>query len=101
MTNLIVPIFCAIFSSVGFWTFINNIYQDRREKKSAERKALLGLLHEKLVDKVAEYQTRGGITQQEYTDLHKYIYDPYKELGGNGTGDRLMQDVDNLPIIVR
>lgn len=97
--NIVIPIFCAIFSSVGFWTFVNNIYQDQREKKSAERKALLGLLHEKLVEKVAEYQARQAITQQEYSDLHKYIYDPYKELGGNGTGEKLIKEVDKLHII--
>ena len=101
MSNLVIPIFCAIFSSVGFWTFVNNIYQDHREKESAERKALLGLLHEKLCDKVAEYQARGEITQQEYRDLHKFIYDPYKELGGNGTGDKMMKAVEDIPVVVK
>ena len=98
--DVMVTIFCAIFSSLGFWTFVNNVYQNHREKKSAERKALLGLLHETIVERSAEYMARQGITQQEYNDLHTYIYDPYKELGGNGTGEKLMEEVEKLPIVM-
>lgn len=98
-SEILVAIFCAIFSSVGFWTFVNNVYQNAREKKSAERKALLGLLHEKLAERAETYMQRNGITRQEYEDFNKYIYEPYKELGGNGTGQRLKEEIDKLRIV--
>lgn len=98
-SEILVAIFCAIFSSVGFWTFVNNVYQNMREKKSAERKALLGLLHEKLAERAETFMTRNGITRQEYEDFNKYIYEPYKELGGNGTGQRLKEEIDKLRIV--
>lgn len=98
-SEVFVAIFCAIFSSVGFWTFVNNVYQNLREKKSAERKALLGLLHEKIAERAATYIERKYITRQEYEDFHTYIYEPYKELGGNGTGQRLKEEIDRLRIV--
>lgn len=97
--DMMVTIFCAIFSSVGFWTFVNNVYQSIREKESAERKALLGLLHEKLSERAAVFINRGSITTGEYEDFIKYVYDPYVGLGGNGTGERLKQEVDKLRMV--
>lgn len=36
-----------------------------------------------------------------YENLYDYIYLPYKALGGNGTAEKVMKDVDNLPIITK
>ncbi len=98
-TEIVVTIICAIFSSVGFWTFINNVYQNAREKQSAERKALLGLLHEKLSERASFFIARGAITTSEYDDFIRYVYDPYVGLGGNGTGEKLKKEVDNLRMV--
>lgn len=98
-TEIIMTIICAIFSSVGFWTFVNNVYQNIRERESAERKALLGLLHEKLAERASMLISRGAITRQEYEDFIKYIYDPYVGLGGNGTGEKLKKEVDDLRLV--
>lgn len=98
-SEIMVTIICAIFSSVGFWTFVNNVYQNMRDKKSAERKALLGLLHEKLAERASFYIARGAITRSEYEDLIKYVYEPYVGLGGNGTGEKLKREVDELRMV--
>ena len=98
-TEIIMTIICAIFSSVGFWTFVNNVYQNIRESESAERKALLGLLHEKLAERASMFISRGAITRQEYEDFITYIYDPYVGLGGNGTGEKLKKEVDDLRLV--
>lgn len=45
-----------------------------------------------------EYIERGWITQDEYENLHDYLYVPYKENDGNGSGDRVMAEVQKLPI---
>ena len=47
------------------------------------------------------YIQRGGITKDEYENLYDYIYLPYKALGGNGTAEKVMEDVKNLPIITQ
>lgn len=45
-----------------------------------------------------EYIKRGWITKDEYEDLRDYLYKPYKELGGNGSAERIMLEVDKLEI---
>lgn len=98
-SEMIITILCAIFSSVGFWTFVNNVYQDRREKKSVERKALLGLLHEKVMERATYFISKGSMTRSEHEDFLRYVYEPYVALGGNGTGETLKKQVDELKII--
>lgn len=98
-TEIMVTIICAIFSSVGFWTFINNVYQNLREKESAERKALLGLLHEKVKSEANAFIAQGSITSSDYEDFVRYVYEPYVGLGGNGTGEKLKREVDRLKIV--
>ena len=98
-SEIMVTIICAIFSSVGFWTFVNNVYQNLRDKKSAERKALLGLLHEKLSERAGFFISRGAITRSEYEDFITYVYEPYVGLGGNGTGEKLKKEVDELRMV--
>lgn len=45
------------------------------------------------------YINRGQITKGEYEDLYKYYYEPYKKMGGNGTAERLMREIDKLKIV--
>ena len=45
-----------------------------------------------------QYVDRGYVTQDEYENLRTYLYDPYKKLGGNGSAERVMKEVDKLPI---
>lgn len=40
----------------------------------------------------------GYITQDEYENLHDYLYEPYLELGGNGTAKKVMAEVERLPL---
>lgn len=89
----------AMFASTGFWTLVNNIYQDKKKPKDTpERRALLGLLHENIMDKCRFFIERGYISVEEYEDLQHYIYEPYRELGGNGTGERALSEVNKLPL---
>ena len=66
------------------------------DRRSAERAALLGLLHEKLVAQCEVYLDKGYISEGQYRDLDEYIYQPYKNLGGNGTGEEYMKRVQAL-----
>ena len=94
--EMITAIVLAVFASTGFWTLVNNIYTRKADRKSVERKALLGLLHEQLVNKCEYYLNQGWISLQDYEDLRKYIFEPYQGLGGNGTGEALFNKVTNL-----
>ena len=85
-----------IFASTGFWTFV----QHWLDKKSVSRQAMLGLMYlgvkiscQKLID-------RGWATTEEIEDIEKYMYEPYKALGGNGTAEMLMNKVKALPSAV-
>lgn len=92
--QMIVTIVCSVLASSGFWAFI----QSRKDKDNAETKMLLGLAHDRIIYLGMTYIERGSITKEEYENLHDYLYTPYKDLGGNGTGDRVMNAVKALPI---
>lgn len=89
-------IILAIFASTGFWACVQAIILKRMDRRSAERAALLGLLHERLVDQCEIYLDKGYISEGQYRDLDEYIYTPYKNLGGNGTGEEYMKRVQAL-----
>ena len=59
---------------------------------------LVGLAHDRILFLGMHYVDRGFITQDEYENLHDYLYVPYEKLGGNGSAKRVMQEVDKLPI---
>ena len=92
--ELIVTIFCSVLASSGLWTLI----MKRNERKDAKTKMLLGLAHDRIITLGMGYVERGWINHEEYEDLKRYLYDPYRELGGNGTAERVMKEVDKLPI---
>ena len=94
---MLVSIIIAVFASAGFWAFIDRQVQ-KRDAKSPEKQMLLGLAHDRICSLAEKYIKRGWITRDEYENLHDYLYLPYKALGGNGTADRLMEEVDKLPI---
>lgn len=92
--DIIVTIIGTLFASSGFWTWV----MSKQKDNSAERRMILGLGFAKICERCTFYITRGYITRDEYNDLKKYLYEPYRDLGGNGTCERLMQEVDKLPI---
>lgn len=96
--STVLALILAVFGSTGFWNFLIAYVQDHRKKKKPCDRLLMGLAHDKICDKCAKYLMRGDITKNEYEDLVKYLFEPYKEMGGNGTCERLMREVDKLPI---
>lgn len=92
--EMFVTVVCAFLASSGFWAYISS----RANKKSASTRMLLGLAYERIMTLSMTYINRGFITRDEYEDLVKYLYKPYKELGGNGSAERIMREVEALPI---
>ncbi len=59
---------------------------------------LRGLAHDRICYLGEFYLKNNSITKDEYENLHDYLYIPYKELGGNGTAEKIMSDVKKLPL---
>ena len=92
--TMFVTIVCSVMASSGFWVFIQN----RRCNDDSKTRMLMGLGHDRISYLGMVYIQRGNITQDEFENLHDYLYKPYLELGGNGTAKRIMQEVERLPI---
>ena len=82
-----------IFGSVGFWTFV----QHQLDKHSSSRAAMLGILYLGVKMSCKTMIAKGWATTEEIEDLEKYMYEPYKAMGGNGTAELLVNKVKALP----
>lgn len=91
--QIVLTIFASVMASSGLWAFLGN----RLDRRSAERDLIVGIGHIELVFFGLQYIERGSITQDEYETL-KALYDSYVKLGGNGSGKRIMMEVEKLPI---
>lgn len=105
MKEIIITVICAALASSGLWTLISTLVQKKSRKKDENTEmlekiceAVKGLSHDRIVYLGAEYIKRGYVTKEEYENLNDSLYAPYKELGGNGTAEKIMREVDRLPI---
>lgn len=94
MDTLILTIVCAVFASSGFWTWLITCNNNR----SAQARLIMGLGFSEIERKAKLYIEKGSISTDEYQDFVKYLYAPYKDMGGDGTASKLMSEVDKLPI---
>lgn len=92
-SQIILAIFTSALASSGLWVFLST----RFDKKDAEREILIGIGHIEIVFFGMQYVDRGWITQDEYDTL-RGLYEPYVKLGGNGSGTKIMKEVEKLPI---
>lgn len=94
LLHIIITFLASIAASSGFWLFV----EKRTVSTDAYRKVILGLAHDRIIYLCLKYIDRGYITQDEYENLSEFLYKPYKAIGGNGTAERLMKEIDKLPI---
>lgn len=95
MIQSIITVLCAVIASSGFWAWL----QKKDDKKDLQSQMLIGLAHDRIVYLGMEYVERGWILKDEYENLNDYLYKPYKALGGNGSAQRVMEEVDRLRIL--
>lgn len=88
-----VTLVVAIFGSTGFWTLISN----RNKKNNDESRLLMGLAFDAIIHRAEKYIEIGHISTDEYKEIYHYLYEPYKNMGGDGTAEKLMNEVKNLP----
>lgn len=87
-------ILASIAASSGFWAFL----QKRFDSKDVRVKMLVGLAHDRIISLGLQYIERGYITHDEYENLYDYLYTPYKQMGGNGSAEKIMNEVHKLPV---
>ena len=92
-TQIILTIVTALLASSGLWAFLGS----RLEKNSAERELIIGIGHIELVFFGMQFIERGWITREEYETMQD-LYKPYIKLGGNGSGTKIMQELEKLPL---
>lgn len=95
--DILLPVVIALVTSSGLWAFLIGW----RDKTSATARLLMGLAHNHIIEMGVRAIERGWIYRDEYDDLITYSYGPYKDLGGNGMCDKIIQEVNRLPIRYR
>ena len=95
------PVIVASVSSGGvvvvFLSFILKSIKATKKREEYLMKLLLGLAHDRIVTLALNYIEAGEITKDEYDNLRKYLYLPYKGIGGNGSAvDWLMEQIEKL-----
>lgn len=89
-TQIILTIIGSVMASSGFWAYMTK----KSDKSTCMTQMLIGLGHDRIVSLGMKYLERGDwITQDEYENLHEYLYKPYSKLGGNGSAERIMEEV--------
>lgn len=92
--QVILTALCSVVASSGFWAY----WSKRHDSNDAKTRLLIGLAHDRIMQSGMYYIERGYITKDEYENLYDYLYKPYKELGGNGSAERIMGIVATLPM---
>lgn len=100
--ELILAIITAAFASTGFWSFILYKIQKRDKSKDALTRLMLGMAHDRIMQQSAKFIQQGYRNEDEYGDFIKYLYDPYIELGGDGTAEEVVEhEVKKLPFKIK
>ena len=91
----------AVASAVvaGFATAVKHLYarQKAQEKRQAAvEEGLQALLHDRIYSAYAYCAQKGFATVDDIKNL-EYLYRPYHELGGNGTGTELFERIKKMP----
>lgn len=96
-TDGLITIAIAVFASTGFWNFLNEFIKTKSKKKSVADRVLLGMAHDRIHFLCKSYIRQGYMSEEDYDTL-KSIADPYLEMGGNGSGKKLWEQAQKLPI---
>lgn len=94
VAQTILTIVGSVICSSGFWAYLTY----KHEKKDLKTRMLIGLGHDRIIFLGMSYIERGYITKDEYENLVDYLYEPYSQMGGNGSAERVIKEVQKLEI---
>lgn len=92
--SLFVTSITSVLASSGIWAYL----MKRADKRNANTRMLLGLMYDKITHLGIKHIRRGWISKDDYDDFIKLFYQPYKDAGGNGTAEKIVEEVKRLPI---
>lgn len=92
--QVVLAVFTALMASSGFWAYLKS----KRSNKDAYTKLLMGLAYDRIIVRGMRHVEKGYMYRDEYEDFRRYLIEPYKALGGNGVVDRILVDIQQLPI---
>jgi hypothetical protein len=87
----------AVLGSGGLWTLIQALINYKINKDSMEKQALKSLLRDAIFRRCEKALSNGEVSIEELENING-LYQPYKELGGNGTAKKLIEDVNDLEV---
>ena len=107
----IVTLVVGIFGSTGYWSWkatkreknsevykrITEIEDNVNEYMDMMKKSIMGIEYLNVVKHCEGWIERGWVDQDDLRDLQHYIYDPYRQKGGNGTAERIFNQAARLP----
>ena len=91
--EILIAIVSSIFASSGLWAFI----LAKSNKKTSLEDGVKALLHDRIYSECEKRLKQEYISRDDYENL-QYLYKPYKDLGGNGTCERLITELNKIPI---
>lgn len=100
--DIITTLVTAFIASSGFWAVLEYRLKRRdsaNEQRQLQVDLLRGLAHDRIMYLGMKYVNRGRITADEYENLFCYLYQPYKAMEGNGSADRIMTEINSLPVV--
>lgn len=93
--QILVTVIASLLSSSGLFTIILHFI----DKKDAKKEMILGLGHDRIIAQSKIFIEQGYISPEDYENLYDYLYLPYKKLGGNGTAEKMVNQVMDLPCV--
>ena len=94
MIEVMVPVITALLGSSGLWA----LFSARKNRHDRARVLLLGIARNQIIMIGKIYIAQGYIPLDEYEDFYNYLYRPYIDLGGNGMGEKLYEEISHLPM---
>ncbi len=89
----------ALFAFIQFLITRHDLkYKTQTEAEINQSNMILGLGHDKILYLTDRIIMRGCITMKERSNL-KYLYEPYKKLGGNGDCEIGYEQCKKLPTV--
>lgn len=75
---------------------VHESQEETRAQLDRQAEAIAGLDHDRIVHLGKGYIQKGNISLEDYDDIRKYLYEPYKALGGNGTAEDIMNRLQSM-----
>lgn len=88
--NYIIPLVLG-----GIIGFLSNKLKDNNKKEKAIEEGVQALLRNEIIRRYREFETKGEISILDKENLEE-MFIQYKNLGGNGTVKKMMDDLLNL-----